>query len=651
MGTYSSVSVEGLEDLVSEMQSALMAIDSFTGQLGYSSIKTDMDDLGVTSEAIDNLKTIQNWINDDELPSLRRRLNLARGLQQQSPDAAFVQVDETVVDAMSSEEAEQRGRELAQDFEELGGPNDGFDDLMSRYEELANDPDAMSGFYAELGPELAAMFAASLGSPGSPAGENSQRYLELMSIGLGTAMKDETRPGDWYVMNEFWEETDNPQVAWGRLALLEYGDFSDSQFFVQMAVEGTALDSFVREDWSDPQNISNRNLHPHQHQMPLDLPSNVGAMAFRVLGNNPEASRKALTGYEDFPLSDFVDRVYEAGDYPHDRHGLVDSFGHAIEAGSGVEGDPPRTEHSDEESAFAFKFINASADHDEVPFLIKDSLGRLAGSYVHEMVAGSFVDDGERPGFRESSMTDAPNDFPGGTGLDPSFYLSPEVTYEFLGSFQDELQLSQPFDEAMGTLLSKKLDAAIQADKSGDADGTHAQQVMQLFGGASRMHYLARKEYAADFDAQEEARRAGVAQFYSSGMAIIPLPGWKHFAYWGFQVAANDKLSEWVSGGPGMEDQVVSENATAESMRWYMTVQAMIENGVGENAVSNAPAGLFEDGELKPMNEIFADEQLSEQFYDWVNETPALNGPSDEAQEGWNDGAHGVDAFVGAMDR
>lgn len=649
MGTYSHVSVEGLEDLVSKMQSAMMTIDSFTGQLGYSSIKDDMNELGVSSDAMRTLTTIQNWIHDESLPELRRRLNLARGLQQQSPDSALVRVDEDLVDAMSSEEAESRGRELAERFEELGGVNDGFDDLMEDFEELANDPDAMSGFYSELGPELAARFAANLGYPGNNAGDNSQRYLELMSIGLGTAMKDETRPGDWYDMNDFWDATDDPMVAWGRLALLQYGDFSDSQLFVQMTVEGTALDAFVQDDWADPQNISNMGLHPHEHQMPVGLPSNISEMAFLALGSNPEASRQALSGYEDFPLSDFVDRVYEAGDYPHDRHGLVDAFGVAIEAGTGSQGDPPPTEHTEEESAFAFEFINASAGHDDVPYLIKDSLGNIAASYVHEMVAGSYVDDGELPGDRASSMDAVPNDFPGGTGLNPSFYLSPEVTYQFIGSFQDELHLSQPFDEAMGTLLSEQLDAAIQADNAGEGGGDRTQQVMALFGGMSQLHYLARREYAADFDAQEEARRAGVAQFYSSGMAIIPVPGAGHYAYWGFQVVANDKLSDWVSGGPGMEDQVVSENADAQSMRWYMTVQAMLANGVAEESISSAPSGLFVDGELRPMDEIFADEQLRQDFYDWVNETPGLNDPSDAAQSGWNDGSHGVDTFIGAM--
>ncbi|NED99107.1 hypothetical protein [Phytoactinopolyspora halotolerans] len=647
--TYSSVSVEGLEDLVSKMQTAMMTIDSFTGQLGYSSIKNDMDDLGVTSEAMRTLRLIQDWIHDDELPSLRRRLNLARGLQQKSPNATMLTLDEALVDAMSSEEAEQRGRELAEAFNELGGVNEGFGDLMEDFEELAYDPDAMAGFYAELGPELAAMFAGTLGYPGNNAGDDSQRYLELMSIGLGTALMDETRPGDWYDMNEFFQETDNPVAAWGRLALLQYGDFSDSQFFVQMTVERTALDAFTQDDWADPySNISAQNLYPHEHHMNVDLPANIAEMAFLTLGKHPEASRQALSGYEDFPLSSFVDRVYEAADYPHDRYELADAFGLAIESGVGAEGDPPRTEHTEEEAAFAFEFINASAGHDEVPYQIKDSLGRIGASYVHEMVAGSYVDDGELPGDRNSSMTDAPNDFPEGVGLEPSFYLSPEITYQFLGSFQDELYLSEPYDNAMGLLLSEQLDAAIQADQAGEGDGNRTQQVMELFGGASQLHYLARREYAADFDAQEEQRRAGVAQFYSSGMAIIPVPGAGHYLYWGFQVVANDKLSDWVSGGPGMEDQVVSENANAEAMRWYMTVQAMIENGVGEDAVPNAPAGLFEDGELKPMDEIFADEQLRQDFYDWVNENPELNGPSDDAQSGWNDGAHGVDTYIGA---
>lgn len=648
--TFSSVDPDGLDNLVLETQGAMMSIDSYLGTLGYSSIQTEMSALGVTSAATTKLTTIVNWMNDEALPDLRRRLNLARGLQQASPDSTMVQVDDDLVDAMSSEEAQERGAEIATALTEATSDGDSLDEVMADLEALVNDPDAMAGFYGELGPEASAILAASLGQGDGIAGDNSQAYLELLSIGLGTALKVETRPGALYDMNDFWEETDNPAEAWGRLALLQYGDFSTDQFFVQMTVEGTALDAFTRDDWAEQNgpNISNKGIGPWTSN--TGLPTDVATLAFQVLGQNPEASREALSGYEDFPLSDFVDRVYEAGQYPHDRPELADAFGEAIVAGTGSEGDPPSTEHTPEEAEFAFQFITASGSHspDEVPVVIMDSIGQVGGSYVHELVAGSWVDNGEGPGFRDSSRTEAPADFPGGTGLDPAFYLDPETTYQFMGSFQRELEYSQSFDENAGLLYEQMMNDAIAADGAHPDDYTNTENVNRLFGGLSEFQYQARREWAADFDAQEAARRAGVAQFWGSAAAIIPVPGAGHYIWWGVQVIGNDALGDWADGGQGQEEQVVNEHATAETLRWYQIVAMITENDQDGSVLSGAPSGLVgDDGNLLPMDEIFADENLTQEFYDWVQDTPELNGPADQSHRGWNNGTGNNETFLG----
>ncbi|SDU82131.1 hypothetical protein [Jiangella alkaliphila] len=643
MTVFSSITIAGLEDLVARMQVSLSTVMDFTGHPTGRSVRSDMDGLDVSSRGFEALDRVQDWIDDEALPDLTRRLNLARVLENQQPGALTVQLDEALVERMSTSTAEASGRELAIALKDLGGVNEGFDELMAELEELADDPDAMSAFYAELGPEAAAMLAGSIGMPDGGAGANAQRYLELMSQGLSTALLDADHPDGWGAMYEFHQPTDDPMVAWGRLALLQYGNFSgpDAQSFVQGTVNGTALDAFAGEDWADPANISAQSLTPSDTTT-AGLPSDITAMAFTVLSRYPTMATEVLTG-QDISVQELFDRVDLLSGSPPDRHSVADAFGLAIEAGVGAEGTPPRTEHSPEENELAFEFISAVGRHREVPASMRDSLGRVAAAYVDEMVAGSFVDPGERPGRRDPSMTDAPADFPGDAGLTPSFYLTPDVVYLFVGGFQDQLETSMPFDTAMSTLMDTQLNASILADHATDPPGTRTADLMSLFGGMSSLHYEARRNYAADFDAQQREIRDGLAKFYSAGLGLIPVPGSAHLPYWALQIGTGEGLAAWVDG-EGTEGQVVADNVTEEHMRWYLIAEKMIQNGVGADALASAPAGLLENGQLRPMNEIFADDALADQFYDWVNpptdDAPPneLNESADEAQQGWTSG-------------
>ncbi|WP_199701123.1 hypothetical protein [Jiangella rhizosphaerae] len=647
--TFSSVSVTGLEDLVAKLQIALREIDDFIGFTTERSVRADMNRLDVTSAGFQDLEIVYEWV-DSALQETQRRLGLARAMQRQHPNAPMVRIEENEVTDLDPALAERQGRDLAIRFEQAGGVDGDFAALMQEFEALAYDPDAMAGFYAELGPEMAARFAAALGMPESGVGENAQRYLELMSIGLGSALMDATPPdGLGAFQNEFGEATDDPKVAWGRLALLQYGDFSGSRAFAERTVNGTALDAFVAGG-HEPGNIAAQSLTSDRTS--VGLPSDIAALAFRTLSRDPELSRLVFQTHD---MEQLVDQVDLTGMSPPDRHDVPEMFGLAIEAGVGADGDPPRTEHSPEENLLAFQFISAVGRHKELPPTLGNSLARIGAAYVDEIVAGSYIDGGERPGRREPSMTGAPPDFPADAGLSPSFYLSPDVVYRFMAGFQDTLETAKPFDDAMGRLMDEQLDAAMQADWATNPPGTRTQDLLRLFGATASLNFEARRRHAADWDATERGIRQAFTDFYTGGAGLIPTNAALHVPYWLFQLIGGKLLGNWVDD-VHTEEGVVAENIEAKHMQWYLIAERLVRNGVGAEALASLPPELrTEDGLLRPMEEIFGDTALADEFYDWVNAQsgyPAnpLNEGVDAGQQAWNDGAMEAQDWVAYLE-
>ncbi|MBB5790708.1 hypothetical protein [Jiangella mangrovi] len=641
--SFSSVSVTGLEDLVAKLQIAHREIDDFLGQTAERSVRADMRTLGLSSTGFQDLEVVQEWVGT-ALQESQRRLGLARAMQsQQQPGAPMVQVDEDLM-VLDPALAERQGRDLAIQFKDAGGVDGDISGLMEDFAEIAHDPDAMAGFYAELGPEMAARLAAAMGMPEAGVGENAQQYLELLSVGLGTALMDETPPDGLSELTAgFGQATDDPQVAWGRLALLQYGDFSGSQPFVEQTVNGTALDAFSAEDWADPSNISAQSLG--DGDTAVGLTGDIAALAFGTLSRYPTLATKVLTE-QDISAKEMTHRVYAAAGDPAQRADLADTFGLAIEAGTGSQGDPPNTEHTPEQAALAFEFITGSADHEEIPPTIKGTTARVAAAYVDEMLAGSYIDGGEMMGDRGSSMTDVPQDFPQGTGLSPDFYLSPRAVYRFLGGFQDQLEYSAPFDEAMGVYMDQQLGGAIRADPA-NGGGERYQSLLSLFGSLGALHYEARREFAEDFDAQEQARKQALSTYVSDGLGLIP--GMPHLTWWAVQKGINLGLGAWQADSDSEEAKIQAEQRQANDLRWYASVQQLVDNGVlTPEQVKEAPSSLLENGRLRPIEDIFADDATRKDFYEWVNGVPALNGPADAGNESWNSGYQGAENFLGA---
>lgn len=641
--TFSSVSVVGLEDLVAKLQIARRELDDFLGYTTERSVRADMLRLDVTSTGFDDLAAVHDWV-ESALQQTQRRLGLARALEQQQPNAPMVRLEENERTDLDPQLAEREGRDLATRFEESGEVDA---ELMEEFERLAHDPDAMAGFYAELGPEMAAKLAASVGMPEGGFGEDAQRYLELLSTGLGTAMMDSTPTdglGDF--QNEFAEPTDDAMTAWGRLALLQYGDFSRAQTFVEQTVNGTAMDAFAADDWAEPDNISAQSLTSGRTS--VGLPSDIMALAFRAMSRDPEVSRHVFQHYD---VEQLVDRVDRTGMSPPDRHDVPEMFGLAIEAGVGAVGDPPRTEHSPEENTLAFQFISAVGRHKELPPTLGNSLATIGAAYVDEIVAGAYIDGGERPGRRKPSMTETPPDFPVDAGLSPSFHLTPDVVYHFMGGFQDDLETAKPFDDAMGRLMDEQLDAAIQADWATDPPGTRTQDLLGLFGSAASLNFEARRQYAADWDATQRGIRKALTDFYTGGAGLVPTNELLHVPYWMFQQMTGKGLGSWVDDVHA-EEGVIAENVTAEHLQWYLIAERMVRNGVGGAALESLPPELrTPDGQLRPMEEIFADTALADEFYDWVNAqngypSSPLNGGVDAGQESWNNGSEEAEGWL-----
>lgn len=619
MTEYASITIDGMTSLVSSLKVARHRLTA-----GVDPLRARMAAAGVSTARFADIDRIVDDI-DRWLPELQRRLNLAVALAGES--SASIRLVESPFS--TPDEAADHGRELARRLlgrVELGEQM--LDELTERLRPHVNDPDVMAGFYAELGPRLIERLPGLIDATGSPDGGS---HLALLSTGLGTALDSPYHRADLdAVRRSFTHKPSNVDQAWDRLAMLQVGQFPAG--WLARVLRANALDDFDSEDWVAAE-------HTAVGLPRLGLSSDVLVLAFSALGNDPAVARLVFDDPRGLSLSGYVDRVYTTDSVY--RADIAAAFGRAVEGVLDTRSAPREPDATT--ARLAFEFIEASAEHSDVPWGIKDSLARIAVSYVHEVVAGAFSDDGEINGDRKSSMR-RPYDFPQGSTLRPTFYLNPRVTSRFIGSFQDQTEPSAAFDEVVGKLLQTELDTAIGADQSDG--GTRTQAVMRLFGGISTLHYFARREHAADFDAQQQRHRAALVELLNGGLSVVSLSGFWQALYWAGQIPADELLNSWVTSGQDAEDKVVAEHLRAEELRWYLTVESLIANGVAADAMPTAPEQLLENGRLRPMVEIFADDDLRRRLYRWVNETPELNDAADSAHEAWKAGTQGPRAVA-----
>jgi hypothetical protein len=559
-------------------------------------------------EQFAQISAIGDWV-EGELPMLRRRLNLARALETQAGTDSFVQVLEPP--ELTAEEAARIGRELATRLASHNRTDEEgarlFHEIALELQKYQNDPDVMSAFYGKLGRQYTQLIPSLMSASGS---DTAAEDLQIYSRALGVAMDDVDPPAEFtQVTSAFTRPTEDgeivPAASWGRLAMVQYGDFPPD--WLTKVVRVNALDAFAEDPNRDFRGGSVFEMQA------TGLSEDVVALAFSALGNNPEAARSSLRtmGEPDHPISmaDLVDVVYGYAKHVGTGQDVADGFGLAIESGAGVH-DETAGDHSTAASRFAFDFILASADHPDPPWLIKDSLSKVAGSYTHELAASSSPLDKKSSAFGYSDAAIQ--------GLDPRFTLDPRVVYGFVRGFAGDDQFTAPFDQAMGQVYMNSLIAAAQADQqaiaAGKANPENFETVNQYFGGLAGIEYEAKEQVRGDMDEADERVRGIVKDLVTFPLNFVP---GDQVLVKGAQISAKGAQFLWELAQYGVDkgldakldvaptDTRVGQLENAENRlvlaRQYVVAQALLD---AKYPVSEMPASVGSNGRLKPFNEI-----------------------------------------------
>ncbi|MBE9500169.1 hypothetical protein IHE61_25505 [Streptomyces sp. GKU 257-1] len=351
---------------------------------------------GADTTGLSRLVAIGNWA-DQQLPSLKRRFDLAVAIEQNHPDAGrtLVRVPD---DFLSLEAAQRKGKELADRMNRVNRVDgSGAEEIHRIAGELArfqDDPEVLAAFYAQLGPNRLSTLPMFLYQSGSGTGKED---LRTFSRGLGTASSATflAAPGFDKVTQMMLRPSENPSDAWGRLALMQHGHFPTE--YIRKAAKNLALDGFVK----DPDGTDWRGTSLPQAAA-LGLSEDNLALALNLLGKDGAAARDVLRGMHQGDLKKTYDLLLG---YARSRGGSGDAvaagLGRAMEAGSGVGTEEPGR-HSLTASQFAFHAMTymAGRGEDGTPWSMKVSMANLGASYIHELTTGARDDDAPLPAVR-----------------------------------------------------------------------------------------------------------------------------------------------------------------------------------------------------------------------------------------------------------
>jgi hypothetical protein len=595
-GDYSAIDVEQLESMIGSLSSAAELLQGKASSLGSAAAFW-----GIGSSEFREIGEIGRWA-EDEGPGLRRRLNLAKAIDARSASIGTVYLTEPV---LSEAEAERRGEELAQRLLEHNRTDEEGAELMhdvaSELGAYSDDPDVLSAFYAELGPQYTQMIPSLMPASGS---DTAAEDLEVYSRALGVATLD-TDPSSGFteVKDSFTavpeDDEDLPTgTAWSRLAMVQYGDYPPD--WLRDVVRVNALDSFAEDPDRDFRGATTAEMQAY------GLPEDTVGMAFHALRDQSDVAREVLTtmGEPDhgMTIEELTDTVYGYAGSRGTGDDVADAYGLAIESGVGVH-DEEAGQHSQAAGSLAEDFIIASSDHEDPPWMLKDSLSKVATSYSHELVTSANTQPG--------NTGDVP-------GLTPVFTVDSEQTYGFLRGFADDDQFTDPFDEAMGQLYHDVLSEAARADQAdiaaGRQDPERFEYASGLFGDLAGLEYEAKNQVRGDMDERDEQMRSMFKDIVTFPLGFVP---GDQYIEQGLRLSADGAKVVWNVAQYGMgkgldagletapEDtrvgQIESEEHAMVLSHQYVVAQSLLDAGYPATPL---PEEVGSDGRLRDFDDI-----------------------------------------------
>ncbi|GAA3156132.1 hypothetical protein GCM10010466_53820 [Planomonospora alba] len=368
-------------------------------------------------------------------------------------------------------------------------------DHIGKIEDLADNPQAAAAFFALLPATVRDSLPNLIASTGS---KTAKQDLAAFGKALGAALRAPTLvPAFAKVRSDLTRPAGSKVAAWNRLALLAGANAPAG--VRSAAARALVLDDFAkkpRQDW--------RAASPTETKA-YGLPSDLVALGLEVLAGDGKAVRDAFAsmGGKDVTLTRpekmklFLDYARTAGTGDE----VADAFGRAMESGTEAATEQPG-KHSREAAAFALDLMRTAGSFGSaLPTPAKDSMGVIAGSYVHELVSGGRFDRAEN---RASGM-EPPKHWEHFPGVTPSFYLSPDDTSAFLKTFVGEDETADTFSSAVARFRHDTLIAAAGLDSKGKTD--HFGDVSIMFGDFGSVAFKSTVDVLGEEDAVADAAR------------------------------------------------------------------------------------------------------------------------------------------------
>jgi hypothetical protein len=593
-----------------------------------SSLKGKFEREWLDAGPLTEVVNIGHWAQQ-QMPMLTRRQILAAAIDN-TPGAHFYDEIGSGMN-LTPEEAARQGADLARQFQQLNRTDE---EGARRAHEIAlelakhkDDPAYTSAFYATLGPQRTKIIPIYMTQSGS---KTAAEDLKIYSHALGTALTAPyPAPGMDRVKSDFERPSTVRPDAWNKGAMLAYAKVPGN--WLGVVARNNALDDFA----SDPnQDFRGGGLDAAA----LGLPDDTVALFLKVASNSPDASRYALTtmGQPDHGRSLdgniklFMDYSKSVGTGDE----IQENLGYALASGSGVN-DETMGHHSQAAADFAKQVVESVGKYsDDVIPLMGHSMAEIAGSWAPEIVAGSDPDN---------DLTEVV------PGINPMFSLDTHDTFKFMKSFAGSDFTGKPFDDAMGILAERMIDAGVKADMAaGGKDSPGTQRVMAYLGAVGGLEYASRFEVRGNMDEQEKKVREFFGNLANIGMNAAPvnpatLGGqvlWQVIQFEGGNV-----IDDWVEGGETRTDVLQERRRQASLASNYLVADKLMQYGypmavkpddsasqwARANDVDPARAKFTDaNGHLLPPNQIAGDKDKLAAYDAWL-EANGRGGNHDDA--------------------
>ncbi|MEV4296691.1 hypothetical protein [Microbispora rosea] len=592
-----------------------MAADLRQAADRLTSFATDFEGLfranGVSTTPLAQIAAIADW-GRSQAPTLSERAELITALNG-SGDHAFARLPDALDSFTTGRDlglmygtgiltnpatsVETKGELAHQHIEEIAA--------------LAKDPAAAAAFFATLPAQVRDTLPNLLMNTGSPT---AKQDLAAFSAALGAALRAPGGiPAFEKVKAEMLSKPGSRETAWNRLALLA-GAKAPTSVRVT-AARALALDDFVKNPRQDRTGAGLDETRTYGYS-----PDTV-ALALEVLVGDGRAARAAFAqmGGDGVKLTQ-VEKIKRFLDYSRSvasGYDIADAFGQVLATASGAY-DEKDGAHSAEAAKFAFDVIREMPKLG-VPEPMRTSMAEIAGSYATEFTEGANLSDANRT--QPSAFGPVKTIVP---GLNPVFRLSPKDTGEFIRTFADTAAHIKPFEEGMGNLTDRIVNAAAKMDNGRSTD--HLERAMRALGYVAGTQFATERDVQGKLDAEDQARVKAEMFAYGLGLGIVGLavPGMTGQLLWlGVSSLSPLGVEPGITPGKSRVSGLDEKNHAAWMARETWLANILMSNGFtaevppNDPRFSNAPI-TRSDGSLLPYAEIAKNKKAVRNFDNWL---------------------------------